>query len=199
MPNRDGGPRPGGGGEKPQAFMMVLTLLSFVLLVGLAFLFSNSLDSLEEKLAYQAPATADLTRQGAYDIDFADGQTVYVPVYSHIYADGGRPHLLEATLSVRNVDPNNPIALKSVKYFDTQGTLIKEYLDEELAVAALATASFLVEKRDIRGGSGANFIVVWDAEKPVYEPLIEAVMVGFADANSIAFTSPGRALVERQE
>ncbi len=199
MPNRDEGPRPGGGAEKPQAFMMVLTLLSFVLLVGLAFLFSNSLDSLEEKLAYQAPATADLTRQGAYDIDFADGQTVYVPVYSHIYADGGRPHLLEATLSVRNVDPNNPIALKSVKYFDTQGNLIKEYLDEELAVAALATASFLVEKRDIRGGSGANFIVVWDAEQPVYEPLIEAVMVGFADANSISFTSPGRALVERQE
>jgi hypothetical protein len=122
-----------------------------------------------------------------------------VPVYSHIYANGGQPHLLEATLSIRNLDPKRAITIKSVKYFDTKGALLKEYLDGEMELAALATAGFLVEKWDTRGGSGANFIVVWDAEEPVYEPLIEAVMVGFSDANSISFTSPGRALIERKE
>jgi len=32
-----------------------------------------------------------------------------------------------------------------------------------------------------------------------YEPLIEAIMVGFSEGNSISFTSPGRALIKRKE
>lgn len=88
---------------------------------------------------------------------------------------------------------------KSVKYFDTKGSLIKGYLDGELGLGPLEATAFLVEKRDVRGGPGANFIVVWDADEPVYEPLIEAIMVGFFEGNSISFASPGRALVKRKE
>ena len=73
------------------------------------------------------------------------------------------------------------------------------YLDGKMRLGPLETRAFLVEKRDTRGGSGANFIVVWDAEELVYEPLIEAIMVGFSDSNSISFTSPGRALVKRKD
>jgi hypothetical protein len=36
------------------------------------------------------------------------GQTVYVPIYSHIYSGlKGRPFNLAATLSIRNTDPSN--------------------------------------------------------------------------------------------
>jgi len=122
-----------------------------------------------------------------------------VPVYSHLYADGGKPHLLETTLSIRNLDPKHAISIKSVQYFDTRGSLIKEYLDGKMRLGPLETTAFLVEKHDPRGGSGANFIVVWDAGEPVYEPLIEAIMVGFSEGNSISFTSPGRALIKRKE
>ena len=177
----------------------LIFVLMLALVVSLGLYVRNSFESLEEKLSYQPVAGGDTIGKGTYGIEIVDGQTVYVPVYSHIYADGGKPHLLETTLSIRNLDPNRAISVKSVKYFDTKGALVKEYLDGEMRLTALATAEFLVEKRDIRGGSGANFIVIWDADEPVYEPLIEAVMVGFADANSISFTSPGRALIERKE
>jgi len=114
-------------------------------------------------------------------------------------ADGGKPHLLESTLSIRNLDPHRTISVKSVKYFDSRGSLIKEYLDGNMRLGPLETTAFLVEKRDTSGGSGANFIVVWDAEEPVYEPLIEAIMIGFSEAGSISFASPGRALIKRTE
>jgi hypothetical protein len=199
MPVKNENPKMDRKLEKPSALLMLLTILSFVFLVVLAYYVRHGFETLEDKLSYQPPAPVQLSGNVAYGIEIVDGQTIYIPVYSHIYADGGKPHLLETTLSIRNLDPNRAISIQSVKYFDTQGAVVKEYLNEEIDLAPLATAEFLVEKRDVRGGSGANFIVVWDADEPVYEPLIEAVMVGFAGANSISFTSPGRALVERQE
>ncbi len=179
--------------------LTVMSGLSFVFLLVLLYFVGSSFETLENQLRFQPPSERQFTGKGAYGIEIVDGQTVYVPVYSHIYADGGRPHLLETTLSVRNLDPKRAIAIKSVKYFDTKGRPVKEYLDGDLRLGPLETAEFLVEKRNTRGGSGANFIVVWDAEEPVYEPLIEAVMVGFSGNNSISFASPGRALIERRD
>ena len=45
-----------------------------------------------------------------------------------------------------------------------------------------------------RGGSGTNFIVSWNAEEPVYRPIVEAVMIGFFKEHSISFMSPARPL-----
>jgi hypothetical protein len=195
--DRDTGPKEVSG--KRFVFQTAVFILMIVFVVSLGLYVRNSFESLEEKLSYQPPTTNQAPASGAYGIEILEGQIVYVPVYSHIYADGGKPYMLETTLSIRNVDPKRAITVKSVKYIDTNGAVIKEYLDGEMALPALATAEFLVEKQDIEGGSGANFIVMWDAKKPVYEPLIEAVMVGFADAKSISFTSPGRALIQRLE
>lgn len=178
---------------------LLALILAVAVAVGLGLYVRGGIESLEEKLSYQPPSGDQALGKGTYGIELAEGQTIYVPVYSHIYADGGKPYLLETTLSIRNLDPRRPISIKSVKYFDTKGVPVKEYLNGSMTLPALATAEFLVEQQDISGGSGANFIVVWDADEVVYEPLIEAVMVGFADSKSISFTSSGRALVERNE
>ncbi len=191
-----------GSGRSPIKYPLLLTVLSvlsfFILLLLMLFI-GNSFETLENQLRFQPPTASQGNGNGVYDIEIVDGQTVYVPVYSHIYANGGKPHLLEATLSIRNPDPKRAISIKSVKYFDTKGSLIKEYLDSKMNLGPLETTAFLVESSDRRGGSGANFIVVWDAEEPVYEPLIETIMVGFSGGNSISFTSPGRALKKRKE
>ena len=199
MPTQNMNTGPDKVSGKRFVFQTAVFILMIVFVVSLGLYVRNSFESLEDKLSYQPPTAREAPVSGTYGIEILEGQTVYVPVYSHIYADGGKPHLLETTLSVRNLDPKHAISIRSVKYFDTDGVMVKEYLSGEMALAALATAEFLVEKQDIRGGSGANFIVVWDAKEPVYEPLIEAVMVGFANANSISFTSPGRGLIERFE
>jgi len=199
MPSQDTNTDPGEKAAKYPLLLTVLSGLSFVFLLLLLLFVGNSFETLENRLSFQPPTAGQGNGSGAYGIEIVDGQTVYVPVYSHIYADGGKPHLLEATLSIRNPDPKRAISIESVKYFDTGGALIKQYLDGKMRLGPLATTAFLVEKRDTRGGSGANFIVVWDAEEPVYEPLIEAVMVGFYKDNSISFVSPGRALIKRKE
>ena len=187
--------------ESPRAakYPLLSTILSglcFVVLLVLLIVVGNNFDNLEKQLSFRPQGVVSHQVSGVYGIEIVEGQTVYVPIYSHIYADGGKPYLLEATLSIRNLDPEQSISIKSVNYFDTSGKMISVYLQEPRALGPLETTEFLVEKRDTRGGSGANFIVIWDAEKPVYQPIIEAVMVGFSDNRSISFTSPGRELVK---
>ena len=123
---------------------------------------------------------------------------MYVPVYSHIYHDGGRPYLLETTLSIRNVDPNEPLYVSAVDYYDTRGKLTKRHVDRLLRMQPLETMSFLIERRDVGGGAGANFIVEWHAEtKTTSPPLIEAVMVGRSGTNAISFVRRSEPLPDR--
>ncbi len=122
------------------------------------------------------------------------GQTLYVPVYSHIYSEGGRPLLLETTVSIRNIDPSHAITLVSLEYYGTDGKLIREFLRNPVLLGSLATAEYLVEKREISGGSGANFVLEWHAEDRAIPPLVEAVMVGNEQQRSLAFTSRARVI-----
>ena len=50
----------------------------------------------------------------------SNGQTIYVPAYSHIYS-GNRetPFLLTATVSIRNTDPKHQITITLVDYYET--------------------------------------------------------------------------------
>lgn len=124
-------------------------------------------------------------------------QTVYIPVYSHIYAEDryrDRPFLLTATLSIRNTDPGKPITLKSVNYYDSQGVLLQQYLDKPLTIASLGSTYFVVRESESQGGSGAKFLVEWEAPSPVIEPIIESVMIGTKMQQGISFISTGRVI-----
>lgn len=83
---------------------------------------------------------------------------------------------MEATLSIRNSDPKEDIALAFVSYYDTNGKLIKEYLEKPMLLKSLATAEFLVAQKKIEGASGANFLVEWISGTKANKPFIEAVM-----------------------
>lgn len=188
--------------DRKQRNPLLLVLLaggSFVLFLMLIFYLGERLETIEDQLRFSQPAPGQITVPNSFSIDTADGQTVYVPVYSHIYSRGGEPFLLEATLSIRNTDPHRPITIESVQYYDTKGNMVQAYLSNPMQLAPLETTAFLVEKQDTRGGSGANFIVKWTAKESVYEPIIEAVMIGLSGGNSISFTSAGRPLVERMK
>ena len=56
------------------------------------------------------------------------GQTVYVPIYSHIYHYNSQEQVmnLSATLSIRNTDLTNSIIITSVRYYDSDGKLIRQ-------------------------------------------------------------------------
>lgn len=120
---------------------------------------------------------------------------VYVPVYSSLYWGVDRQTTeLAATLSIRNVSAKHAIVIHSARYYDSAGKEIREYASAPSSLAALATADFVVQRRDTAGGPGANFLVDWSAAEDVDEPVIDAVMVGQHGNAGISFTSPGRTL-----
>ncbi len=139
--------------------LSALGVVAFLLLLAMMIYLGNRLETIEDQLQFQPPSVTQDRTKDYYGIDIVEGQTVYVPVYSHIYSAGGEASLLETTLSVRNTDPQRAINVTSVKYFDTKGGLIKDYIDGNLRLGPLESSAVLVEKQDMRGGSGANFIV----------------------------------------
>lgn len=183
-------------------------ILILVAIGALALLYARSrtttqerLDAIEKTVQVEAPRSytpPNLDEYAAKDVSESSlgaARTVYVPIYSHIYYDGGRPYLLEAMLSIRNTDMKNLLYVSAVDYYDTGGRLSSTYVDQLIRLKPLETIEFLVERHDITGGSGANFIVEWRAGSAGVEPpFIEAIMVGRSGTNAISFVSPGRAL-----
>lgn len=124
-------------------------------------------------------------------------QTIYVPVYSHIYADDryrGTPFLLTVTLSIRNTDTSKSLTLQSVNYYDSQGKLLRKYLEKPMNIGPLESANYVVPESETKGGTGAKFIVEWEADNPVTEPVIESVMIGTQLQQGISFISTGRVI-----
>lgn len=128
------------------------------------------------------------------------GQSIYVPAYSHIYT-GNReqPFLLTVTISIRNIDPDHPIKIIAVDYFETQGKLLKKYIDTPVALKPLGSLRYIIPENDKSGGSGANFIVRWESDKPVNPPIAESIMIGTKSQQGISFTSRGRVIISSKQ
>jgi hypothetical protein len=136
------------------------------------------------------------------DLDITVGQTIYVPAYSKIYSSPrGQTLDLTVTLSIHNTDTDDPIIITSVRYYDAEGSFIKEYLANPLQLRPLGTADFYVESETVQASGealGTKFIVEWGAEQPVYEPIVEAIMIHADSTQGISFTSPGRVISQLQ-
>ncbi len=129
-------------------------------------------------------------------IELSDGQTIYVPAYSHIYSGNDeRPFLLTVTLSIRNIDPKHAITITEVDYYETQGKCLKVYLDKPVTLKPLESIRYIIPEYDKSGGSGANFIVAWKADKLVNPPIVETIMIGTKTQQGISFTSRGRVII----
>lgn len=140
-----------------------------------------------------SPATA-LTGSGPVQ---SVGQTVYVPIYSNIYAGPrNQPVFLTATLSVRNTEPAQPIVVESVKYYGSAGQLLRDYLKNPLTLGPLGSTHVVVDEKDESGGPGAKFIVTWKAGRVVNAPIIQGIMVTTRSGQGISFVTEGRVIKE---
>lgn len=131
----------------------------------------------------------------AAEVGLSQGQTSYVPAYSHIYG-GNReqPILLTVTLSIRNTDAKNAITLTAVEYYGSDGKLVRKYLEGTLTLKPFESTRYVLPRKDRSGGSGANFVVSWRSDKPANPPIIESVMIGAEGQQGISFTSRGQAI-----
>ena len=129
-------------------------------------------------------------------IGLSDGQTIYVPAYSHIFS-GNReqPFLLTVTLSIRNIDPKHQIRIDVVDYYETQGKLLKKIIEQSVLLNPLESLRYVIPEKDKSGGSGANFIVEWKSDKLVNPPIVEAIMIGTQLQQGVSFTSRGKVIL----
>lgn len=124
--------------------------------------------------------------------------TIYIPIYSDIYDKTvSSKSLLTATLSVRNTSMRDSIFIYGVDYYDTKGELVRNYLEQILLLEPLQTAEFIVEEADNSGGTGANFIVEWGANRSNLNPIFQGVMVLKSGQHALSFLTNGISISER--
>ena len=117
----------------------------------------------------------------------------YVPVYSSVSMSAGRLRAdFSVTLSVHNASETRPLVLKRIAYFDTTGKMVESYLKTPIALKPFSTIEVFIATTDVRGGTGANFVIDWAATSEIAEPAVEALMVGSIGAGHYAFISQGR-------
>jgi hypothetical protein len=127
------------------------------------------------------------------------GQSLYLPIYSHLYhgevnPKTGKPSetLVSTHVSIRNTDMKAPIKVVSARYYNTDGKLLREYLPAPRTIPPLGTYELFVPRSDSSGGSGANFIIDWSAERPVNSPLVEALHADIREARTLLFVTTGQ-------
>lgn len=126
------------------------------------------------------------------------GQTLYLPIYSHVWHGNrdknGLPQksLVSALVSIRNTDMTRPIRVTSARYYDTAGKVLAEYVTAPKTIAALGTFELYVERKESAGGSGANFVIGWQADVPANPPLVEALHADIQGHRSLSFVTTAR-------
>lgn len=132
------------------------------------------------------------------------GQSLYLPIYSHLYHGDvhpktGKPSetLVSTHVSIRNIDPLLAMKVGSARYYNTEGKLLREFLAKPQLIPPLGTYELYVPRSDSSGGSGANFIIDWTAEKPINPPLVEALHADIREARTLLFVTTARPILKR--
>ena len=126
------------------------------------------------------------------------GETLYLPIYSHIWhgelGRDGKPArtLVSVSVSIRNTDPAHAIRVTSAQYYDTDGKKLKEYFPKPAVIGPMGTRELFISRSDDTGGSGANFVVVWNSDTAVSPPIVEGVHVDLPGGRSVVFTTWAR-------
>lgn len=126
------------------------------------------------------------------------GQTLYLPIYSHIWHGDvdskGQPTktLVSVSVSIRNTDPVKSIRINSAQYYDTDGKRLIEYVTSPKTIGPMGTYEIFVPRSDDTGGSGANFLISWKSDASVSPPIIEGFHANIPVGRAIAFTTWAR-------
>lgn len=127
------------------------------------------------------------------------GQLLYLPVYSNVpYQIDTVKFDMSAFVAIHNTDLYNKIMLTKVLYFNQDGRLVDDFLQNRMiSIPPLATKDFYIPYED-QSGTGANFLIEWSADTLVNEPLVESVTICVKPNNSVAILSQGKIMREKK-
>jgi len=135
-------------------------------------------------------------------VKLVKGQTVYIPSYSNVIS--GPPIYmtvpLRANLVIHNTDPSQAITIARIDEYNTEGQKVSSYLTAPVSLNPMGAMRVVVkESKKEAEGLGANFIIQWQAEKKVTEPIIECLIIGSLGAQGFSFATQGRVTQEQAE
>jgi hypothetical protein len=149
-------------------------------------------------------ALAALTTSAQEPPPLSIGQTLYLPIYSHLYhgevnPKTGKPSetLVSTHVSIRNTDMKTALKVASARYYNTEGKLLREFISAPQTIPPLGTYELYIPRSDSSGGSGANFIIDWSADKPINPPLLEALHADIREARTLLFVTTARPIQTR--
>lgn len=125
----------------------------------------------------------------------SNGQHLYLPIYAFIqYGDldnsgVARQLPVSSLVSIHNTDLDKPLRVLSARYYSTEGKFLRNFVSSPRILKPMETLEFLVQRRDVVGGSGANFVIQWESEVPVSPPLVQALHIELQTNRSIVFTT----------
>jgi len=135
-------------------------------------------------------------------VKLVKGQTIYIPSYANVIS--GPPIYmvvpLRANLVIHNTDPDQPISIARIDEYNTEGKKVSSYLTAPVVLNPMGAMRVVVkESKKEAEGLGANFIIQWQAEKQVNEPIIECLIIGSLGAQGFSFATQGRIIKEQAE
>ena len=128
------------------------------------------------------------------------GNHIYVPIYSHVYHGNidwtNKPETkqMAVMVSIRNTDMQHPITITSIKYYGSDGKMLRDETAKAKTLAPLATMELFVENKDLAGGAGANYVIVFTSQAPVNPPIIEALHTNFWAPGAVVFKTNGEVI-----
>lgn len=138
---------------------------------------------------------------GAEELSLSKGQMLYLPIYSTIWHGDTHPTKgapmksnMSALVSIRNTSMKTNIKVLSARYYNTEGKLIKEFVSTPKAILPLGTLELFIEKSEAEGGSGANFLIQWEATSDTNPPVVEAVHIDNQPSRPYSFVTSARVI-----
>jgi hypothetical protein len=132
------------------------------------------------------------------------GQALYLSIYSHLNHGDVHPKtakpsetLVSTHVSIRNTDPRMPLKVTSARYYNTDGKLLREFLTAPQTVPPFGTYELYVPRSDSSGGSGANLIIEWTADRPINPPIVEALHAEIREARTLLVVTTAKPIQTR--
>ena len=132
----------------------------------------------------------------AGEVKLVKGQTLYIPSPTSFMA-GTYSFNVRATVYIHNTDPTNAISITGIDFYNSGGKLVEKYVTQPLKLNALAATRVNV-KQPLEGedGMAAHFVISWQSEHKVVEPLISGLFTGVSGTRGYSFTSDPRIIQE---
>jgi hypothetical protein len=125
-------------------------------------------------------------------MDLAHRDTIYIPIYSKVPIEhNARKHGLTVTMSIRNTSLRDTIYIEDIDYYNSQGELVRKYLNDIMFLTPMQSTSYVIEESDIEREVEGSFIVNWGATGSKLKPVFQGVMISNHGPQGISFITEG--------